>query len=154
MNVNTTINQMAYGIKLLRESINHLLDKADMITIENITTSLQQYREDSWIDIHNLRLQKFGHYLHVDCHLTLPFYYPLDKVHEHTKKLEYVLNLDVENHVEVFVHTDPCMEIPCNICSVKDCPFRRMPHVSQVKWTSENLMLNKKHQLTDKTVTS
>ena len=145
---------MGSGIKLLRESINHLLDKADMETIENITTSLQQYREDSWIDIHNLRLQKFGHYLHVDCHLTLPYYYPLDIVHEHTKKLEHVLNLDVENHVEVFVHTDPCMEIPCNICSVKDCPVRRMPQVTQIKWTSENLMLNKKHQLTDKTLIS
>jgi cation diffusion facilitator family transporter len=140
---------MGSGIKLLRESINHLLDKADMETIESITTSLQQYRDESWIDIHNLRLQKFGHYLHVDCHLTLPFFYQLDKVHEQIKKLEHVLNLDVENQVEVFVHTDPCMEIPCNICSVKDCTFRKKPQVSQIKWTSENLMLNKKHQLTD-----
>jgi cation diffusion facilitator family transporter len=140
---------MGSGINLLRESINHLLDKADMKTIENITASLQQYRDESWIDIHNLRLQKFGHYLHVDCHLTLPFYYRLDEVHEQIKKLESVLNRDVENHVELFVHTDPCMEIPCNICAVKDCTFRKLPHASQIKWTSENLMLNKKHQLTE-----
>lgn len=139
---------MGSGIKLLRESINHLLDKADLETIESITASLQQYRDESWIDIHNLRLQKFGHYLHVDCHLTLPFYYQLDEVHEQIKKLESVLNRDVENQVEVFVHTDPCMEIPCNICSVKECAFRKTPQVSQIKWTSENLMLNKKHQLT------
>lgn len=140
---------MGSGITLLRESINHLLDKADMETIENITTSLQQYREESWIDIHNLRLQKFGHYLHVDCHLTLPFYYQLDEVHEQIKKLESVLNRDVENQVEVFVHTDPCMEIPCNICCVDSCTFRKSPFVSKIKWTTENLMLNKKHQLTE-----
>jgi cation diffusion facilitator family transporter len=140
---------MVSGTKLLGESINHLLDKADLHTIENITTSLQQYRDESWIDIHNLRLQKFGHYLHVDCHLTLPFYYRLDEVHEQIKKLESVLNRDVENHVELFVHTDPCMQIPCNICSVSECTFRKLPHASQIKWTSENLMLNKKHQLTE-----
>jgi len=144
---------MASGIQLLRESINHLLDKADLETIERITASLQNYRDESWIDIHNLRLQKFGHYLHVDCHLTLPFYLQLDDVHEQVKNLETVLNRDVENHVEVFVHTDPCMEIPCNICSVKDCTFRKEAQVMQINWNSENLMLNKKHQLILKTPT-
>lgn len=144
---------MGSGKKLISESINHLLDKADLETIDNITATLQLYRQDDWIDIHNLRLQKFGHYLHVDCHLTLPFYYPLDQVHEHIKKLEGVLNRDVENHVEVFVHTDPCMELPCNICSVSTCTFRKSAFISQIKWTKENLMLNKKHQLTEKTIT-
>jgi cation diffusion facilitator family transporter len=138
---------MFSGFQLIKESIDRLLDKADITTIEKLSHSLQLYRNDAWIDVHNLRLQKFGHYLHVDCHLTLPFYYTLDEVHRHIKILESDLNRDFNNHVELFVHTDPCQQIPCNICSVHDCSYRKAEFVKKIDWNTHNLMQNKKHKL-------
>ncbi|MBK9321230.1 MAG: cation transporter [Bacteroidetes bacterium] len=138
---------MFSGFQLIKESIDRLLDKADITTIEKLSQSLQLYRNDAWIDVHNLRLQKFGHYLHVDCHLTLPFYYTLDEVHRHIKILESDLNRDFNNHVELFVHTDPCQQIPCNICSVHDCSYRKAEFVKKIDWNTHNLMQNKKHKL-------
>ncbi|MFN8152955.1 MAG: cation diffusion facilitator family transporter [Bacteroidia bacterium] len=138
---------MFSGYKLLREAIDHLLDKADVESIQKITTALQQYRHRSWIDIHNLRLQKFGHYMHVDCHLTLPFYYTLEEVHHEIKLLENELNRDFHNHVELFVHTDPCLPVQCRLCSLKECMFRKEPFIRTVEWTTPVLMENKKHQL-------
>lgn len=138
---------MFNGIQLLKESIDRLLDKADISTIQKLILTLQSYRNDAWIDIHNLRLQKFGHYLHVDCHLTLPFYYTLEEVHGHIKKLENELNRDFENHVELFVHTDPCQQIPCKICAVAECSFRQAPFIKKIEWNTLNLMQNKKHSL-------
>jgi cation diffusion facilitator family transporter len=135
------------GFKLLREAVDHLLDKADVESIRKITDALQQRRHRAWIDIHNLRLQKFGHYLHIDCHLTLPFYYTLEEVHEQIKLLESELNKDFPNHVELFVHTDPCMQMPCNICSVQECMFRKQTFVRNLQWTPDILMENKKHKL-------
>lgn len=135
------------GFRLIRSSVDHLLDKADIDAIRKLTEVLQDRRHQSWIDIHNLRLQKFGHYLHVDCHLTLPFYYTLEEVHHQIKLLEAELNRDFNNHVELFVHTDPCMQIPCNICSLENCMFRKEPFVRSLHWTPEMLMENKKHKL-------
>jgi cation diffusion facilitator family transporter len=143
------VHIMFSGVKLLREAIDRLLDKADVETIQQITDTLQKYRHRSWIDIHNLRLQKFGHYLHVDCHLTLPFYYTLDEVHHQIKVLENELNRDFNNHVELFVHTDPCQQIPCSICSLHECMFRKEPFVRTIEWNTNNLMENKKHSLTE-----
>jgi cation diffusion facilitator family transporter len=142
------IHIMMSGYKLTKESIDRLLDKADEESIGKIASSLQNNRHDNWIDIHNLRSQKFGHYIHVDCHLTLPFYLTLEKVHSEVKLLETELNRDFDHSVELFVHTDPCNEeLPCDICSVKDCVFRKKAFVKSVEWTQANLIINKKHKL-------
>ena len=141
---------MFSGIKLVKEAINHLLDKADVNAIEEITTSLQNKRRPNWIDVHNLRVQKFGQNLHVDCHITMPFFLSLDQVHIELKNMENDLNSDFSHTIEFFVHTDPCNEeFPCDICTVSNCEFRKKTYVKELQWTSEVLMKNKKHKLTD-----
>lgn len=135
------------GFKLVRESLNNLMDKADTTLIDEIAVSLQKIRHDKWIDIHNLRMQKFGHYVHIDCHMTLPFYDSLESVHNEIKMLEREINHSTRYTVELFIHTDPCEQIPCNICAVSNCSFRKKEFVAQVVWCSENMMQNKKHTL-------
>ncbi len=138
---------MGSGYKLAKESVDHLLDKADFKTISKVVDALSLHRRDCWIDIHNLRLQKFGQYLHIDCHITMPFYYSLEQVHDEIKLLERELNSEFNNNLELFIHTDPCQMIPCNLCKVKDCPFRKQPFYKIVEWTPDNVMQNKKHSL-------
>ena len=135
------------GFKLVRESLNNLMDKADIALIDEIAVSLQKIRQDKWIDIHNLRMQKFGHYVHIDCHMTLPFYESLESVHNEIKTLEKEINRSTKYTVELFIHTDPCDQIPCNICAVSKCSFRKKEFVAQVEWSSKNMMQNKKHTL-------
>lgn len=142
------VHIMMSGYKLTKESIDRLLDKADFDTIQNVVNSLNKNRKATWIDIHNLRMQRFGNIIHIDCHLTLPFYYALDQVHAEIKNLEADVNKDFQHEVEFFVHTDPCNEeFPCNLCSVEQCAFRKSEHLQTVKWDIKNLMANKKHQL-------
>jgi cation diffusion facilitator family transporter len=139
---------MMSGYKLTKESIDRLLDKADFDTIQNVVNSLNKNRKSTWIDIHNLRMQRFGNIIHIDCHLTLPFYYALDQVHAEIKSMETDVNKDFNHEVEFFVHTDPCNEeFPCKLCSVEQCPFRKFEHQQAVAWDIKNLMMNKKHQL-------
>ena len=142
------VHIMMSGYKLTKESIDRLLDKADFDTIQNVVNSLNKNRKANWIDIHNLRMQRFGNIIHIDCHLTLPFYYALDQVHDEIKSLEADINKDFEHEVEFFVHTDPCNEeFPCTICNVDQCAFRKSEHLQTVAWDIKNLMANKKHQL-------
>ncbi|MEP7170625.1 MAG: cation diffusion facilitator family transporter [Bacteroidota bacterium] len=138
---------MYSGYKITKQSMDTLLDKADMTVINKIAGIMQTNRRVSWIDVHNLRVQKFGHYLHVDCHLTLPFYETLEEVHNEVKIMEDILNDNFDNKIELFVHTDPCLIIPCNICKVKDCNYRLNDFQKEIVWTSTNIMENKKHRL-------
>ncbi len=135
------------GVKLMKQSIDHLMDKADIATIDQVVYALEKNKEDHWIDIHNLRVQKFGSSLHIDCHMTLPFYFSLVQVHDEIKYLEQAMNKEFTSGAELFVHTDPCQQIPCDICNVQECAFRTKAFIHRVPWTSEILMLNKKHTL-------
>ena len=140
---------MGSGIKLLKQSINHLMDKADLETIAQVVTALQKNRNENRIDIHNLRVQKFGSALHIDCHITLPFYFTLNQVHDEIKLLEHDMNIEFQQGVELFVHTDPCQQLPCDICNVQECAFRTKSFVKKLEWNSELLMQNKKHSIED-----
>jgi len=135
------------GYQLIKESIDRLMDKVDLKTIQLVTEVLENMRRPNWIDIHNLRVQKFGDYLHIDCHLTLPFYLNLEQVHDEIKTLEKELNNALHQTVELFIHTDPCQQIPCALCAAPDCQFRKTPLLKQVNWNTTNLMQNEKHQL-------
>src|SRR5690606_30627877 len=67
------------GYTLLRKSIAGLMDESDTKLVSEIAAILQKHRKDDWIDVHNLRVQRYGHELHIDCHVTLPNYYDLNR---------------------------------------------------------------------------
>nr|MBP9875104.1 cation transporter [Haliscomenobacter sp.] len=60
------------GFGLVRQSIAGIMDEADYRLIRSIVNHLQQNRSENWVDIHNLRVIKYGPNPHIDCHLTLP----------------------------------------------------------------------------------
>lgn len=142
------------GYKLLKESIDRLMDKADLNTIEEVAYVLEKMKKSNWIDIHNLRVQRFGDYLHIDCHLTLPFYLTLEQVHDEIKLLELELDKELPYQVELFIHTDPCQQLPCALCATEHCNYRKTPMLKRVDWTISNLIKNKKHQLSTEEISS
>jgi len=71
------------GYKILRSSIAGIMDEADLDLLKKMVEILNKNRRENWIDLHNLRVIKYGGQLHVDCHLTVPWYL---NVREATKK--------------------------------------------------------------------
>ncbi|MCB9082287.1 MAG: cation transporter, partial [Lewinellaceae bacterium] len=63
------------GYKLVRQSVAGIMDEADSELLRELIPFLHQNRSPNWIDIHNLRVIKYGALLHIDCHLTLPWYF-------------------------------------------------------------------------------
>lgn len=135
------------GYSLLRKSLDDLMDKADPELIEKIAGVLEKERNSRWIDIHHLKVQKYGSSLHVDCHVTMPFYLSLEEVHDEIKNLEKTFNRHFGHKVEVSVHTDPCMQKSCAICHVADCSFRQDVFQKHITWNSSNLVTNRKHSV-------
>jgi cation diffusion facilitator family transporter len=132
------------GYKLVRKSVSGLMDEADFGVVTEVIKVLNEKRRDSWIDIHNFRAQKYGNDLHIDCHLTLPNYFNLIRVHEEVKLVDKLINREVTK-TELFIHTDPCVPQCCHYCSMPNCPIRSEPKTEDIAWTLDKIIRNKKH---------
>lgn len=90
-------------------------------------------------------MQQYGGDLHIDCHLTLPRYWDLNRTHEEIHAFEEMLGELQATHVEIFVHADPCLDECCNHCSIADCAIRKEAFSKKIEWNQMNLALNQKH---------
>jgi cation diffusion facilitator family transporter len=131
--------------KLVRKSVSGLMDETDFEVLQEVLAILNAKRRDEWIDFHNLRVQKYGNELHIDCHLTLPNYFDLNKVHEQVKSVDRIVNKDASVQTEFFIHADPCVPQCCHYCNMHNCPIRSEAKNTDITWTMENITRNKKH---------
>ncbi len=133
------------GYRLLRKSVGGLMDESDSELISKVVNALNEYRKTTWIDVHNLKTQRYGHSSHIDCHLTLPYYYDLNKVHEEVTTLDKLISSKLGDDTEFFVHADPCLPACCHYCRISDCPVRQQEKNTDIRWTTENITQNYKH---------
>lgn len=134
------------GYRILRSSIAGIMDEADMQLLRRIVAYLNAHRRENWVDLHNLRVIKYGGLLHIDCHLTLPWYLNLVEAHAEIDALTALFRQEFGESIEFFVHTDACMDFSCPICTKENCSVRRHPFEGRVEWTLQNVIANKKHQ--------
>lgn len=138
------------GFKLMRKSVSGLMDEVDMKIVDELVDILKEQRQPDWIDMHNLRVQRYGSSYHVDCHVTMPYYYSLEEVHEEITKLDRILNSNFKKgSIEFFIHTDPCVVSSCKHCLLTECNVRRQPFIQKIEWSKENLLPNQKHSFPD-----
>jgi cation diffusion facilitator family transporter len=135
------------GYKLLKESVNNLLDEADYEQLNRVVEILNTSRREQWIDMHNLRVLKYGAHLHIDAHITLPWYDNLEESHAEVTAVENLITEKLEGQVEFFIHADPCVPSSCPICPIKSCQVRKAEFVKRLDWTLENMLPDKKHIL-------
>lgn len=133
------------GYKIVRESISGIMDETDELLLKEVVGFLSEERRENWIDLHNLRIIKYGSTLHFDCHMTVPWYFNIEEGHKEVDALEDAVKNHFGDRIELFVHLDACKEYSCNICSKTDCPVRKHPFQEKINWTMENVSLNKKH---------
>lgn len=131
--------------KLIRRSVGGLMDEADFQVVTDIINVLSEKRREAWIDVHNLRAQKYGHELHIDCHMTLPNYFDLNRVHAEVSLVDKMINKEVGIKTELFIHSDPCVPECCHYCSMPNCPIRSEPQTETIAWTMDKVVRNKKH---------
>ena len=135
------------GYRILRSSIAGIMDEADKELLAKMVKLINENRRDNWIDLHNLRVIKYGGQLHVDCHLTVPWYLNVLEAHAEIDILSALIKKQFGNSLELFVHTDPCLDFSCSICKKGECGVRQRPFEKRVVWTLENMIKDKKHQL-------
>lgn len=139
------------GYKIIRSSLAGIMDEADMILLEQLVKLLNDNRRNNWIDLHNLRIIKYGNVLHLDCHLTVPWYFNINQGHKEIDELAKLVRAEFGESLELFVHSDGCLYTQCGICLKGDCPVRQHPFEKRVIWTMDNVVQNEKHSLSNLT---
>jgi len=135
------------GYKILRKSIAGIMDEADIELLDKMVRVLNKNRRENWVDLHNLRVIKYGTVMHIDCHLTVPWYLNVNEAHNEIDELASLIRKEFGESLEFFVHSDGCLYVQCPICIKTDCPVRRHNFEKRIEWTLENILQNKKHAL-------
>jgi cation diffusion facilitator family transporter len=135
------------GYKILRRSIAGIMDEADVELLTRMIKILNDNRRDNWVDLHKLRVIKYGSVLHVDCHLTVPWYLNVHEAHAEIDSLAKLIRTEFGELLELFVHSDGCLYVQCPICVKPDCPVRHHLFEKRIEWTLENILKDQKHQL-------
>lgn len=137
------------GYKIVRRSIAGIMDEADIRLLTRMVEMLNTNRRDNWVDMHNLRVIKYGNVLHVDCHLTVPWYLNVHEAHTEVEALGHLIRDNFAESMELFAHSDGCMYFQCHICDKLNCPVRQHDFKNQILWTVNNVSENKKHGIED-----
>lgn len=135
------------GYKIIRASLAGIMDEADTALLNKLIVVLNANRNENWVDLHNLRVIKYGSLLHIDCHLTLPWFLNIHEGHKEIDELTKLITANFGDSIEFFVHTDGCLDFSCSICNKIDCTKRKRPFEHQVEWTLGNVLSNEKHGL-------
>jgi cation diffusion facilitator family transporter len=134
------------GYRLMRGAISGIMDEADPTLIYPLVQIMEQHRKENWIDVHNLRIIRYGASIHIDGHLTVPWYFTVEQGHAEVKQLEQVIQQQQGAPVELFIHADPCRPpLACKICIKSDCQHRHSANERVVHWTPEHLLFHRNH---------
>ncbi len=132
---------LAYeAYKILRTTSGALMDAIDPEIITMLANSLNRYRQDEIIDIHNLRMIRSGGFHHIDAHVVVPAYMDVETIHEITHEFELQVVKDYKYDGEIAFHIDPCLQAYCQQCRVKDCSIRKAAFVQEKIFDQTNLI--------------
>jgi len=133
------------GYKIIRQSLSGIMDEADPAMLGRLAEFLNENRKSEWIDVHNMKIQQFGSRLHIDAHITLPWYFELRTAHNEMEEMIKLIAENTDRAVEFNFHMDDCKPISCEICSIENCPVRQHEFVKKVEWVGENISQPDKH---------
>jgi len=136
------------GYQIIRRTVAGIVDEADLDLLQRLIVVLNAQKRDTWMDMHNLRIIKYGPVLHLDSHLTVPWYCNVVEANAEVQALHDLIDQNSPQSLEMFIHTDDCAPPhSCRICALLECPVRKSPFEGRLEWTLENLTANKKHGL-------
>jgi len=131
------LNLMWTGFRLVRHAAGGLLDEEDTALLNRILEVLQAHVGQGVIRVHHLRAIRAGRFHHVDAHLVVPEFWPVEQAHELAEELAQQVIEEVGVEGELSFHTDPCHRVYCAMCDLQGCGVRREPFRARLPLTLE-----------------
>ena len=128
------------GFKLIKAAVMRLMDSADEAALTSISDSIIKNRKDEWIAPHRLRAWRSGAQLFVDLHMIMPWYLSLKDTHDTEHFIKSSLTTQLNEPVELIIHSEPCFPEACRYCRMKDCVYRNDSQEIDTIWDKDSLM--------------
>lgn len=135
------------GYKIVRQSVAGIMDETDKELLTKMVLILNQNRSENWIDLHNVRIIKYGPVLHLDAHITIPWYLNVHEAHHEIDALANLVRKEFGESLELYVHSDGCLDFSCLVCQKRQCAVRKHPFQKRVEWTIQNITNDQKHKI-------
>jgi len=132
------------GIFVVKRSMEGIMDKVDIKLLEEVVATLNENRHDEWIDIHNLKIVKYGTTMHIDMHVTMPWDMSVKQQYDEVCAIRRLIQEKYGESVELSVSCDPCEEFSCRGCR-RECSERKTEFVKLTEWDMENLSRDAQH---------
>ncbi|WP_238783745.1 cation diffusion facilitator family transporter [Blattabacterium cuenoti] len=113
------------GLKFLRHAIAGIMDESDKKLLNKLSFYLLKKKDVHWMNLHHLKIIKYGNALHVDCHLTIPWFFTVREANKEVRKLTNLTKKKFGEKVELFVHVDACKDNHCSTCFNTSCKVRQ-----------------------------
>jgi divalent metal cation (Fe/Co/Zn/Cd) transporter len=123
------------------------MDEADVRLLTKLSKLLNENRQRDWVDIHNVRIQQHGSELHIDAHLTLPWYYDLRTAHNEMEEVYKLIGKNSERTIEFNFHLDDCKPFSCEICELWECKVRQHSFKKKIEWNDSTIAQLNKHDV-------
>lgn len=135
------------GYQIIRKSLSGIMDEADVRLLTKLSKLLNENRQRDWVDIHNVRIQQHGSELHIDAHLTLPWYYDLRTAHNEMEEVYKLIGKNSERNIEFNFHLDDCKPFSCEICELWECKVRQHTFKKKIEWNDSTIAQLNKHDV-------
>jgi cation diffusion facilitator family transporter len=112
------------GVKIVRSSAGALLDEVDPDSLESLRAAIEKNLKPGLIEVHNLRMVRYGRFHHIDAHLVVPEFWDIHDTHQKVQDFEREIIGSYPFDGEMAFHLDPCARKYCRRCDLKDCPIR------------------------------
>jgi len=134
---------MITGASVIKKAMDGIMDKADAEVLEKAVACLSEQRSEAWIDIHNLRVIKYGSKLHIEMHVTMPFDMTIAEMEKENGRLHGSIRSTFGGSVDMIMMPEPCKEFSCTHC-MRDCRARRAEFIERINWNVD--LLAQEHQ--------
>ncbi len=112
------------GIRVLFKSMNGIMDGADMEVIKEVTKCINHIRTDDVIDVHHLRVNRYGASVHIDAHMVVPCDFTVYQAECIVKEFRKEVTDNFCSDVDITFMAEPCDRSFCKHCP-RECPNRR-----------------------------
>lgn len=137
---------MSAGIKVLKGCIDTVMARAEDDVVDTVVKCINSKRHDDWVDVHNLRIMRFGTRYVIEMHATFPRDMTIGRAEQEMKELLEALKTEFGDSAELIIKPEPCRGFSCPLCA-RDCSYREHPFSSRIEWTADTMVQRRQHNL-------
>ncbi len=126
------------GAKVVKESMDGVMDRRDLELVSEVAVLIKDHRHEHWVDVHDLRITKYGPMIHLDAHIILPRYMTVEQQYEEIKEVRSAISEKFGDVLDIVIMCEPCNDSHCHICNM-DCSHRSCKKDREKDWTLDSI---------------